>query len=31
MLQKGVGVQLPQADNPDKKPESSKQKLISVQ
>ena len=30
MLQKGVSVQIPQADNPDKKPESSKQKLISV-
>jgi biopolymer transport protein ExbD len=31
LLQKGVSVQIPQADNPDKKPESSKQKLISVQ
>ena len=30
MLQKGVSVQIPQADNPDKKPESSKQKLISI-
>ncbi len=30
MLQKGVSVQIPQGDNPDKKPESSKQKLISV-
>ena len=30
MLQKGVSVQIPQTDNPDKKPESSKQKLISV-
>ena len=30
MLQKGVSVQIPQADNPDKKPESSKQKMISV-
>ena len=31
MLQKGVSVQIPQADNPDKKPESSKQKMISIQ
>jgi biopolymer transport protein TolR len=31
LLQKGVSVQIPQADNPDKKPENSKQKLISVQ
>src|SRR5437867_13305295 len=31
LLQKGVSVQIPQADNPDKKPESSKQRLISVQ
>jgi biopolymer transport protein TolR len=31
MLQKGVSVQIPQADNPDKKPENAKQKLISVQ
>ena len=31
LLQKGVSVQIPQADNPDKKPEGSKQKLISVQ
>jgi biopolymer transport protein TolR len=30
MLQKGVSVQIPQTDNPDKKPESSKQKLISI-
>ncbi|MGH9364214.1 MAG: ExbD/TolR family protein [Thermoanaerobaculia bacterium] len=30
MLQKGVAVQLPQASNPDKKPEGGKQKLISV-
>jgi len=30
MLQKGVSVQIPQAENPDKKPESSKQKMISV-
>jgi biopolymer transport protein TolR len=30
MLQKGVSVQIPQTDNPDKKPESSKQRLISV-
>jgi biopolymer transport protein TolR len=30
MLQKGVAVQLPQATNPDKKPEGGKQKLISV-
>jgi biopolymer transport protein ExbD len=30
MLQKGVSVQIPQGDNPDKKPESSKQKLISI-
>ena len=31
LLQKGVSVHIPQADNPDKKPENSKQKLISVQ
>jgi biopolymer transport protein TolR len=31
LLQKGVSVQIPQTDNPDKKPENSKQKLISVQ
>ena len=31
LLQKGVSVQIPQADNPDKKPEGPKQKLISVQ
>lgn len=30
LLQKGVDVQIPQGDNPDKKPESSKQRLISV-
>jgi biopolymer transport protein TolR len=30
MLQKGVAVQLPQSANPEKKPEGSKQKLISV-
>jgi biopolymer transport protein TolR len=30
LLQKGVSVQIPQTDNPDKKPENSKQKLISV-
>ena len=30
LLQKGVSVQIPQADNPDKKPEGPKQKLISV-
>ncbi len=30
MLQKGVSVQIPQTDNPDKKPESSKQKMISI-
>jgi biopolymer transport protein TolR len=30
MLQKGVAVQLPQSNNPDKKPEGGKQKLISV-
>jgi biopolymer transport protein TolR len=31
MLQSGVSVQIPQADNPDKKPEGPKQKVISVQ
>jgi biopolymer transport protein TolR len=31
LLQKGVSVQIPQTDNPDKKPENSKQKLVSVQ
>jgi len=31
LLQKGVSVQIPQTDNPDKKPENAKQKLISVQ
>jgi biopolymer transport protein TolR len=30
LLQKGISVQIPQTDNPDKKPENSKQKLISV-
>ncbi len=30
MLQKGVAVQLPKSNNPDKKPEGGKQKLISV-
>jgi len=30
MLQKGVDVQLPTTDNPDKKPEGAKQRLISV-
>ncbi|HZI67302.1 MAG TPA: biopolymer transporter ExbD [Thermoanaerobaculia bacterium] len=30
MLQKGMDVQLPTTDNPDKKPEGSKQRLISV-
>ena len=30
MLQKGVDVQLPSTDNPDKKPEGAKQRLISV-
>jgi biopolymer transport protein TolR len=30
MLQKGVDVQLPVTDNPDKKPENSNQTLISV-
>jgi biopolymer transport protein ExbD len=31
LLQNGVNVQIPQTDNPDKKPESSKQKMIVVQ
>src|SRR4029077_11725286 len=31
LLQNGVSVQIPQADNPDKKPEGPKQKLIVVQ
>ena len=31
LLQNGVSVQIPQTDNPDKKPESSKQKMIVVQ
>ena len=30
LLQKGVSVQIPQGENPDKKPENSKQKLISA-
>jgi biopolymer transport protein TolR len=30
MLQKGIPIQLPVTDNPDKKPENSKQKLITV-
>jgi biopolymer transport protein ExbD len=30
LLQKGISVQLPVTDNPEKKPESAKQKLISV-
>ena len=30
LLQKGIDVQLPATDNPDKKPESSTQKLITV-
>src|SRR5215831_708142 len=30
LLQKGIGVQLPSTENPDKKPENDKQKLISV-
>ncbi|HKD20016.1 MAG TPA: biopolymer transporter ExbD [Thermoanaerobaculia bacterium] len=30
LLQKGVSVQIPQGENPDKKPENSKQRLISV-
>ena len=31
LLQNGVSVQIPQAENPDKKPEGPKQKLIVVQ
>src|SRR5258705_1914637 len=31
LLQNGVSVQIPQADDPAKKPESSKQKMIVVQ
>jgi biopolymer transport protein ExbD len=31
MLQKGIDVQLPVTDNPDKKPENSSQKLIAIQ
>jgi biopolymer transport protein TolR len=30
MLQKGIPIQLPVTDNPDKKPENAKQKLITV-
>src|SRR5437667_6164659 len=30
LLQKGIDVQIPQGSNPDKKPENSKQRLISV-
>lgn len=30
LLQKGIPIQLPVTDNPDKKPENSKQKLITV-
>jgi biopolymer transport protein TolR len=30
MLQKGIPIQLPTTDNPDKKPENSKQKLITI-
>ncbi len=30
LLQKGIAIQLPITDNPDKKPENSKQKLITV-
>jgi biopolymer transport protein TolR len=30
MLQKGIPIQLPVTDNPEKKPENSKQKLITV-
>jgi biopolymer transport protein ExbD len=30
LLQKGIAIQLPVTDNPEKKPESSKQKLITV-
>jgi biopolymer transport protein TolR len=30
LLQKGISVQLPVTDNPTKKPESSKQKLITI-
>ncbi|MBC8646110.1 MAG: biopolymer transporter ExbD [Thermoanaerobaculia bacterium] len=31
MLQKGISVQLPETNNPDKKPEGANQKLISVE
>jgi biopolymer transport protein ExbD len=31
LLQKGIGVQLPVTDNPDKKPENEKQRLLTVQ
>jgi biopolymer transport protein TolR len=30
LLQKGIAVQLPTTDNPDKKPENSSQKLVTV-
>jgi biopolymer transport protein TolR len=30
MLQKGISVQLPETNNPDKKPEGANQKLISI-
>jgi biopolymer transport protein TolR len=30
LLQRGIAVQLPSTDNPDKKPENDKQKLISI-
>ncbi len=30
LLQKGISVQLPTTDNPDKKPENSNQKLVTV-
>jgi len=30
LLQKGISVQLPTTDNPDKKPENSSQKLVTV-
>src|ERR1700720_4465663 len=30
LLQKGISVQLPSTDNPDKKPENDKQKLIGI-
>ena len=31
LLQKGIAVQLPTTDNPDKKPENSSQKLLTIQ